>query len=209
MSVAHSGNWFIGMKQNNLTKLAQQGFTLLEVLITIVILSVGLLGVANLQMLGLNYNNNAYHRSQAVQLAYDIVERMRMNMDGVTAGNYTNGSTAANNAQTITFYSSGSISTAPSLGTRPSCDKDNFCSAADLATYDLYQWRDAINAALPKLQDEDGDPTTTASITALGGNRYSIAVNWGEKVENIDNDNVFEDNFEARNFTTFVQLNNL
>jgi len=191
----------ISVKQNK-----QRGFTLLEVLITIVILSVGLLGVANLQMLGLNYNNNAYHRSQAVQLAYDIIERMRMNPDGVDAGNYSGGSTAANSTQTLTFTSGGSITAAPTLGTLPQCDQSNFCNAANLAIFDLYQWRDSVNAALPNLEDEDGDPITTARITALGDSRYSIFIQWGEKVEDTDSDKVFADNFEARNFTTFVQL---
>lgn len=185
---------------------SNKGFTLVEVLITIVILSVGLLGVANLQMLGLNYNNNAYHRSQAVQLAYDIVERMRMNPDGVDAGNYSGGSTAANSAQSLIFNSHSSVSSSPTLGTLTSCNETSYCNDANLAIFDLYEWRDAINDALPKLDDEDGNPITSARITALGGNRYSIFIQWGEKVENADSTEVFEDDFEARNFTTYVQL---
>ena len=184
----------------------QRGFTLLEVLITMVILSVGLLGVANLQLLGLNYNNNAYHRSQAVQLAYDIIERMRMNSAGVTAGTYSGG-TAANSTMTLTFGIDGFVTAVPTLASPPTCDTTNFCTAADLATYDLNQWSDSINTALPNLEDEDGDPTTMARITALSGNRYSVLIQWGEKVEGaVDSNKVFEDNFEARNFTTFVQL---
>jgi len=46
-----------------------------------------------------------------------------------------------------------------------------------------------------------------ARITALSGNRYSVLLQWGEKVEGAaDSDQVFKDDFEARSFTTFVQL---
>jgi type IV pilus assembly protein PilV len=57
----------------------QRGVTLLEVLISIVVLSVGLLGYAGLQTLSLKNNNSAYQRSQATMLTYDIVDRMRAN----------------------------------------------------------------------------------------------------------------------------------
>jgi len=56
---------------------AQRGVTLLEVLVSIVVLSVGLLGYAGLQTLSLKNNNSAYQRSQATLLTSDIVDRMR------------------------------------------------------------------------------------------------------------------------------------
>lgn len=57
----------------------QAGFTLLESLVALLVLSVGLLGLAGLQAQGLQYNHDAYVRSQATMLAYDMVERMRLN----------------------------------------------------------------------------------------------------------------------------------
>lgn len=57
----------------------QRGVSLLEVLISIVILSVGLLGYAGLQTLSMKNNTSALHRSQATILAYDIVDRIRAN----------------------------------------------------------------------------------------------------------------------------------
>ncbi len=53
------------------------GFTLLEVLIAIVVLAIGLLGLAALQLRGLTDTGNAYLRSQATWLAYDVADRMR------------------------------------------------------------------------------------------------------------------------------------
>ncbi|MCC5868345.1 MAG: type IV pilus modification protein PilV [Gammaproteobacteria bacterium] len=57
----------------------ERGVTMLEVLIALVILSIGLLGLAGLQTISLQLNQAAVTRSQASQLAYDITERMRAN----------------------------------------------------------------------------------------------------------------------------------
>lgn len=56
-----------------------KGFTLVEALIALLALSIGLLGVAALQMTGLKANLSAAWRTQATYLAYDILDRMRAN----------------------------------------------------------------------------------------------------------------------------------
>jgi len=71
------------ISQKHLNKCA--GFTLLEILITVFILAIGLLGLAALQMTSLKNNHSAQHRTSAVVLAYDIVDRMRLNK----TANYT------------------------------------------------------------------------------------------------------------------------
>lgn len=65
-----------------------RGFTLLEVLIAVVILSISLLGLAGLQANGLKNNHSAYLRSQATAYAYDIIDRMRANRQNAIAGSY-------------------------------------------------------------------------------------------------------------------------
>lgn len=55
------------------------GFTLIEILVTVIVLSIGLLGLAGLQATSLKFNSTAYQRSQATSLAYDIIDRMRAN----------------------------------------------------------------------------------------------------------------------------------
>jgi type IV pilus assembly protein PilV len=55
------------------------GYTLIEVLVALVVLSVGLLGVAGLQIVGLKGNLSAASRTQASYLAEDIIDRMRAN----------------------------------------------------------------------------------------------------------------------------------
>lgn len=66
----------------------QQGFTLLEVLVTVVILALGLLGYAGLQMASLKNSASAYQRTQATILAYDIIDRMRVNRVQAIAAGY-------------------------------------------------------------------------------------------------------------------------
>lgn len=57
----------------------QHGATLIEVLIAVVVLSIGLLGLAGLQVTSVQSNHSAYQRSQATLLAYDLADRMRAN----------------------------------------------------------------------------------------------------------------------------------
>lgn len=103
-----------------------RGFGLLEVLITIVILAIGLLGLAGLQATSLNYNHSAYNRTQASLLVYDIVDRMRANQAGIN--NYLTPGSPSNIA---------------------SCKTVAGCSASSMAQVDLFEWNQAINDSLP------------------------------------------------------------
>ncbi len=62
------------------------GFTLLEVMIALLVLSIGLLGIAALQANSLKINHGAYQRSQAIFLAYDMMDRLRANRTAGLAG---------------------------------------------------------------------------------------------------------------------------
>jgi type IV pilus assembly protein PilV len=72
-----------------------RGFTLIEIMVAVVVLAIGLLGLAGLQATSLRFNNSAYHRSQATNLAYDIVDRMRVNRQVALNGGYNIAITAA------------------------------------------------------------------------------------------------------------------
>ena len=62
-----------------------RGFTLVEALVALLALSIGLLGVAGLQLSGLRNNLSAAWRSQATYLAYDVIDRIRANRNARTA----------------------------------------------------------------------------------------------------------------------------
>jgi len=69
----------------------QGGFSLIEVLISLLILGVGLLGLASLQAVGLQGNHGAYLRSQATLMSYDIVDAMRASPNAALNGRYNRG----------------------------------------------------------------------------------------------------------------------
>jgi len=75
----------MAIKRLKITR-ASKGFTLLEVLITVVIFSIGLLGLAGLQATGIKLNHSSLLRTQATLLASDVADCMRANRG--TIGNY-------------------------------------------------------------------------------------------------------------------------
>lgn len=112
------------------------GFTLIEVLVTLIVLSVGLLSLAGLQVFGLRTSHSASLRTQATIQSYDIIDRMRANLRGVQAGNYN---------QPTQEGSAGEVKTACEaiIGTT------NGCSTQDMASHDLFKWNQAIADVLP------------------------------------------------------------
>ena len=74
------------MKIGTQTRFPTAGFTLLEVLVALTILSIGLLGLASMLTKGMRFNHQAYVRTQATYIAYDLIDRIRANRDA--AGSY-------------------------------------------------------------------------------------------------------------------------
>ena len=110
-----------------MTSTKNHGFTMIEVLITLVILSIGLLGLAALQANSMASNHNSYLRSQAIQLAYDMGDRMRANIVGVNAGNYN---------------------AIAGIAVDPACITAG-CTPAQMATYDTFEWNTLLSQRLP------------------------------------------------------------
>ena len=73
----------------------EAGFSLIEVLVAMLILAIGLLGLAALQTLGVRFGNDAFVRTQGTTIAYDIIDKLRINRGNVT--NYTTASFPARN----------------------------------------------------------------------------------------------------------------
>jgi type IV pilus assembly protein PilV len=113
----------------------QQGFTLLEILIAIVILAIGILGMSGMQGTALYNNHSAQMRSKAMVLAHDMAERMRANRATALA--------AASNYK-IDYTDFSSEPTAPSTN----CDTET-CTADEITAFDKYQWMDAVYNGLP------------------------------------------------------------
>lgn len=66
----------------------QKGVTMIEVLVAVVVLSIGLLGLAGLQTVGLSHNRSASFRSTATMMTYSILDSMRANRTAAMNGGY-------------------------------------------------------------------------------------------------------------------------
>jgi len=104
-----------------------RGFSMVEILVTIFILAIGLLGLAGLQATGLKNNQSAYLRTVAMQQAYDMADRIRANAAGKDAGDYD------------------AISGIPS---NPNCISSG-CTPTQMAQYDNYAWNTDNASQLP------------------------------------------------------------
>lgn len=133
----------------------QRGFTLLEVMIALMIFSIGLLGLAGLQAGGLRSNTQAQLRTVAVIQADDMADRIRSNPRGVTDGDY-NAMDSSN----------------PTAGNCIS----NTCTAAQMATYDYYEWETSNQGLLPS-----GHGTVTTTVVGGGVTTlFTVTVMWDE-----------------------------
>ena len=133
-----------------------RGFSLIEVMVALVILSVGLLGLAGLQVSALRSTHMSYMRTQAGIAAMEMAERMRANKTGVDSLLYA------------------AISSPPS-GTDPDCLTNN-CLAAAVATHDTYMWTTAL-ANSQDLLSAQGSVTCLVS-PCVAGAQHRITVMW-------------------------------
>lgn len=136
------------------------GFSLLEVLIALVILSVGLLGIAAMISSTVKSNDSAYMRTQATALAYSIIDRMRTNQLAAQNGDYD-----------IALSTPAPGSTTICNGAGANCD------SATLAAYDVAQWRQALASS------SNGLPSGIGSIAtaAVGGvTTVTVTVQWND-----------------------------
>ena len=103
-----------------------RGVSIVEVLVALVIISVGMLGIAGLYLSSLQASRSANLRVLAVNLATDMADHVRANKRGLP--NYK-----ATSAQTGTSHDCSTVA----------------CSPKDLAENDIYVWKRAISAVLP------------------------------------------------------------
>jgi type IV pilus assembly protein PilV len=108
----------------------QRGVSLIEVLVAVLIFSLGLIGMAGLMLMSMRSNQSAYLRTQVTFLANNMADRMRANPAGVWQNDYN--------------------VTAAQLTAAAAKDCTNAsCSPADLATHDLGMWNAQLNTFLP------------------------------------------------------------
>ena len=148
------------MKNNSLKFRHQTGVSLVEALVALVVLSVGMLGIAGLYLESLRSNRTALSRTSAVMLVNDMADRIRGNRAGLAGYAMV-------------------VGTAPATG-GPNCSTV-LCTPAQLAAWDMAQWYAAVIATLPNGPAGTTVPRASITYTAAVGTtpaRYVIFATW-------------------------------
>ena len=148
-----------------------QGFSMIELLVAVLVVGIGVLGATGLQMVSLQHNRGAVLRSEAVQLAYDIMDRIRANPNG--------------------NYSGLNLGSPPPVA--PNC-LAGVCTEAQMAAFDQASWKcllgnfntDAVctglRAAGVLAPNQPGLPSGDGSIAVNAATRLvTVTVSWQEQ----------------------------
>ena len=134
----------------------QRGFSLIEVLIALIIMSVGMLGIAGLYVQSLQAGRTSMFRHQAVALAGDVADRIRANP---TAGiSYTDPAGADNNCVAAGVD----------------------CDVAGMALHDVFLWKQQAGESLPGSSPTGGGDVTVQFDDSIVPPLYTITVSWEE-----------------------------
>jgi type IV pilus assembly protein PilV len=128
-----------------------RGYSLFEVLIALFVLAVGLLGLGLMQTLAVGAGRGGYLRTQAAIAAHDIVERMRLNTQGIADGLYND----------ITPLGPSESAPAP-------CGP---CSAEQIRDWDRYQWGMLVLNTLPN---------GSSRVTSSNSKDFTVIVEWDD-----------------------------
>lgn len=124
-----------------------RGFTLLEILVALVVLSIGLIGLAGMQSTSLRFNTDAYMRSQATALAYEMADRVRANAQAL--------------ADDATAYDKGWGAEGTA---NADCRDETGCTPAAMAADDLFVWNERVSDILPLGRSEICRYTDAATL---------------------------------------------
>jgi type IV pilus assembly protein PilV len=146
------------------TTRTSNGFTLVEVLVTLLVLSIGLLGIDKLLLVSSRANDSAYLRTQATALAYSILDSMRANRQTAVNGVYTGTSTSFTN---------------PNV----QCTAASPCSGTTIAQNDMWQWAQDLTTALgPSGVGTISTVNVTDPVTGATDVTATITVQWNDSV---------------------------
>lgn len=149
----------------------QRGVSLIEVMMAVLIFSIGLIGLAALMVMATRSNHAAYLRTQVTFLASNMAERMSANSTGVWNGSYNS------NAYPIAAASAG-------------CGSGASCSPAALAVHDQQLWSGQLRTFLPNPAAKitctgttkvGYDPTSQLNVRPPYGGNCTMQISWTER----------------------------
>lgn len=153
------------MTMNKLSR-NQQGVSLIEILISVLVFGVGILGLGSLQIASLKSSSNAHYRTTASVLAQDLADRMKSNSSGVSKGYYGN---------------------AVSCSTVSRLCRSSACSDEELAIFDLQE----VMCGSKRGSSREGGvqgllPSGNMAVTCTGGCNtagviHNINITWNDQ----------------------------
>ena len=175
------------MAHDKALNLKSTGFTLIEVLITVVILSIGLLGMAGIQIQGLRGTSSSTVRSQATILANDIAERIRMNLDGLNVASnplnadYTNVNIVTN-AQGVQNFPCDPATAPTFCSVTVNNNTVASCNAAEMAAFDIYEFACGLDhtSGVQNLLPNGAASISCNTVNCPPGSELTITVSWSE-----------------------------
>jgi type IV pilus assembly protein PilV len=144
-----------------MSKVLSKGFTLVEVMVAMMVLSIGLLGIAKLAFSSVQSNSSAYMRTQASELTQEIFDAMRANRNQAALGTYN-----------------VAIGAFPGAGTNCS---QAVCTDVLMAAYDVSVWKARLAATFP---GGDGSVVTALAVNANNNQEVTVVVTvqWNDAV---------------------------
>ena len=139
----------------------QRGVTLIEVLITLFVLAIGLLGMAGLQATALRATADSGNVGSATRLAYDMVDRVRLEVDPTIVNTFV---TASASNQTASNSSA--------------CYGTSGCTGNARATAEVAEWQRLLAAGLPAGQGNVCRGTVAAGCTGTATDPVIVLITW-------------------------------
>jgi len=122
---------------------SNHGFSLIEVLVSLFVISIGMLGIVGLFTSSIRFTDSAYLNSQAIVLSYDLIEKIRAN------------------PQAITIYQIDHLS---DVTASPDCNTAS-CTATTMAQADLANWKLLLTTELPAADASVAVTSSKVTIT--------------------------------------------
>lgn len=159
----------------------QAGFSMMELLVAVLVMGVGVLGVTGLQLISLQNNQDALLRSEAVMLAYDMIDRVRANVPVDVAGGVM--------TETKLYADVAKDADPPAVGANDCMTAD--CTPAAMVNFDLAYWKCSLGAhnehavcealreadRLPAVEAQPGLPAGRG-VVEIDGDMVIVTVEW-------------------------------
>lgn len=153
-----------------------KGVTLVEVLVALIVLSIGLLGIAGLQAATTKYKINSWSRSANAVLYADLADRIRVNASAA-GRNYITGADSVSAYALNTSWDTQQGVADSTFVVTPNCETDiqasaTKCTEAQRAAYDMGAWRARVRSSLPQ---------GAALVTGNRSDGFEITLMWFDK----------------------------